>query len=52
MEIVEIGSEADLGSKHGSEASKVCDLEVLFHLCELSAVSKTRAVTLNLLDLL
>ena len=52
MEVAEIGSEADLGSNHGSAASEVCDLEVPFPLCKLSALSKTRAVTLNLLDLL
>jgi len=42
MEVVEIGSEADMGSNHGSAASKVCDLEIPIHLYEFSAVSKTR----------
>lgn len=32
MEVVEIGSQAGLGSNHGSAASKLYDLEVPSHL--------------------
>lgn len=51
MEIVEIGSEVDLGFKYGLEVFKVCDFEVLFYFCEFLVVFKIRVVIFNFLDL-